>query len=526
MKRRAAIALCALCLVACQYRVARDPGVMVLNLPSDPSSLNPLTANESAVSEVLSYVMETLADRNPDTLEWRPRLAERWEISPDHLQFTYYLRRDVRWHDGVPFTADDVVYSFERIKDPQVDAAPLRVYYKDLLRAEKIDEHTVRFVYRDPYFMAVEFTAGIPIVPRHIFDDGTDFNKHPAGRRPIGTGPYRFVEWVTSRRIVLERNPEYWRTPPPIDGVVFRIIPERAVTFQALKKGEIDVYSMYPIQWARQSQGKKFLARFAKYRYFPPTMYYIGWNARRPYFTDRRVRRALTLLIDRERLVQRLMYGQAQVVSGPGFPPHPSYDASIAPWPYDPREAAQLLDQAGWIDHDGDGIRDKEGVTFRFTFLYRSGSPMGEALASILREDFLKVGIVVDGQPLEWTTYIKTIDDRSYDAVYAGWGGPVESDPYQIWHSTQTEKGSNHVGFQNAEVDRLIETARREFDPAARAALYRRFHRILHDEQPYTFLFNWPELVAIDRRFTDVRAYALGFDSFEWGVNRNVQLWQ
>lgn len=514
------------CCFSCAYRVPRDPGWLVVVMPADPSSLNILTSNDASTGAVLGYLMESLADRNPATLEWRPKLAERWDISPDHLQFTYYLRRDVQWHDGHPFTADDVIYSYARIKDPKVDAAVLRDYYKDVSRVEKLDDYTVRFVYRYPYFMAFEFTAGIPIVPKHAFDDGTDFNIHPVGRQPIGTGPYRFVEWVTSRRIVLERNPHYWATPPAVDGVIFRLIPERSVAFQALKKGEVDFIDLYPVQWARQTASPKFLARFAKYRYFPPILSYIGWNMRRPFFSDRLVRRAMTLLIDRERILARILYGQGQIVSGFAYPFHSSYDQSIAPWPYDPAEAGRLLEQAGWIDHDGDGIRDKDGIPFRFRFLYQPASRLGEPLAGILREDFRKAGIIVDAQRLEWTTYVKNINGRAYDAMLGGWGGPVESDPYQIWHSSQAAKGSNHVGFVNADADRLIETARREFNPAVRAQWYRQLHRILHEEQPYTFLYNFAELEALDRRFTNVHAYTLGFESMEWGVNRDVQLWQ
>ncbi|MBI2346754.1 MAG: peptide-binding protein [Deltaproteobacteria bacterium] len=510
----------------CQYRVPRDAGGLTIALAADPSSLNPITSNDAATGEVLSYVMETLADRDPATLAWRPKLAERWEVSPDHQTFTYHLRDGVRWHDGAPFTADDVLYSYERIMDPAVDAAVLRGYYKEILHVEKVDEATVRFTYRQPYFMAFEFTAGIPIVPKHAFDDGTDFNTHPAGRHPLGTGPYRFVEWVTSRRIVLERNPSYWRAAPAIDGVVFRIVPERTVSFQALKKGEIDFATLFPVQWARQTNNPRFLDRFTKHRYYLPTEMYLGWNIRRPYFSDRRVRQALTMLIDRERMLARTEFGEGRLISGPAYPDHPSYDRSIASWPYDPASAARLLDDAGWTDSDGDGWRDKDGIPFRFRFLYRAGSSRGDLLANVLREDLQKVGIGVDAQRLEWTTYVKTINDRAFDAMFGGWVGPVEMDQYQLWHSSQAAKGSNHVGFADPEADRLLEAARREFEPEKRAALYRQLHRILHEEQPYTFLLNPPELVAADRRFTNVRAYTLGFESLEWGVNRAVELWQ
>ena len=143
--------------------------------------------------------MDTLLDMDLATQELIPLMAEKWEVSDDKLTFTFHLRHDVKWHDGKPFTADDVIYSFNKVMDPKVDAAPLRIYYIDCAEAKKIDDYTVRFRWKQPYFKALEELGGLPIVPKHIMDDGTDFNKHPYGRNPIGTGAYKFVKWETGK---------------------------------------------------------------------------------------------------------------------------------------------------------------------------------------------------------------------------------------------------------------------------------------------------------------------------------------
>ena len=233
---------------------------------------------------------------------------------------------------------------------------------------------------------------------------------------------------------------------------------------------------------------------------------------------DKRVRRALAMLTDREAFVENLWYGLGRVVSGNFFIDTPEYDKSIEPLLFDPGAAVKLLEEAGWSDHDGDGVIDREGIPFRFEFTFSSGSTTGEQLATILQENLKKVGIEMTIRQLEWALFTQLLDDRAFDAVTLGWRLPVLADPYQVWHSSQADKGSNFVGFVNEEADRIIVDARSEFDREKRSAMYRRFHRILHEEQPYTFLFSRDSLVALDKRFENVKVYPLGPDSTEWYV--------
>jgi peptide/nickel transport system substrate-binding protein len=244
----------------------------------------------------------------------------------------------------------------------------------------------------------------------------------------------------------------------------------------------------------------------------------------KPYFKDKRVRQALTLLLNREKIAERIAYGQVKLVSGPGYPFGPGYDPSIEPYPFDPVRAKALLDAAGWVDHDGDGIRDKDGVPFRFIMLYGSGSPTGDRVGSIFREELKNVGIDMEPRPMEFSALIKLIMSREFGAVMLGWsGGLTESDNYQIFHSSQIDGGSNMIHFSNPAADELMVTIRVTLDPEKRKALEYQLHALMHDEEPYTFLYIQASLAAVDRRFTNVIAYPMGLDPTEWGYRPELR---
>jgi peptide/nickel transport system substrate-binding protein len=502
-----------------------DGDWVVRRLDAEPKTLNPITSRDFYERITNEYVYESLLDRSKKTLEIEPVLAESYTISDDHLEYTFKLKRDVKFHDGTPMTARDVEFGFERIKDPEVDAAHMRNYYRDVESIEVIDDYTVKFKCKEPYWLALEFVGGFPIMPRHLFEKG-DFNNHPNSRHPVGTGPYKFVKWETGREIVLERNDDYWGEKGHVDKIIFRIVVDDTVALQLFKRGDLDVCErLTPEQWVRQTTGAEFERKAYRLAYDHLGYYYVGWNMRRPYFSDKRVRRAMTHLIDREGIIGSLIHGLGTIVTGNFYVNGPVYDHSIEPWAHDPAEAERLLNEAGWVDHDGDGIRDKDGVKFSFEFLISSGSAYAEQLATILQEDLKKVGIEVSIRRLEWATFEQQVQDRKFEATTMGWSMEIEGDPFQVWHSSQADKGSNHVGFINAEADEIIDQGRREFDKEKRRAMYRRLHAIIHEEQPYTFFYCPQDLTLVDRRFQNVRAYnhRLAIDPKEWYVPRARQ---
>lgn len=511
---------------SCDFRVVRNPDVLTRFISSDPVTLNPVLAGDANSFLVYKYVYESLLDRDYDTLEMKPNLATRWEVSPDHLTYTFWLREDVKWQDGKPFTADDVVFTFEKIRDPKVDAAALRNYFNDVTKVESLGSYVVKFTYAKPYFKALEILTGATIIPKHIFNDGQDFNSHPANRAPIGTGPYRFGKWKTGRFISLVKNEDYWGEEPEVTGMEFDIVSDQMVAFEMLKKGALDLSPLNPIQWTRQAGIKQFGEKNNKVRYFLPNYFFIAWNERTHFFSDRRVRIAMTELIDRRSIIDKILFGQGEMITNSFYRFGRVYDNSIEPYPFDPIHAAKLLNESGWIDHDGDGVRDKNGVPFRFKLLLASGNKSGKNVGLFLTEELSKVGIKMEMVEVESATMLGLVKKREFDALSLGMATPIEEDPYQVWHSSESARGSNISSFSNKRADEIIELARTEFGPQKRRELYQEFQKIIHEEEPYTFLYTVASLLAVSKRFDDVVAHKFGVDVLEWKIGEYPALYQ
>jgi peptide/nickel transport system substrate-binding protein len=463
-----------------------------------------------------------------DEMKLKPYLAESVDISSDGLEITFRLRDDIHFSDGVPITADDVIFTYQTVIDPNVDAANVANLYIDVDRVEKIDDRTVKFYMKRPYFKALEVLSfwNIGIYPKHIyqFKDAKEFNKRVS--EPVGSGPYVFERWDVGKEIVLRRNENYWGPKPHIKKVVYKFITNPIAAVQAMRAHQIDLTIPEPDQFADLVADKEFNMEFDCLAVWYPGVpfYYIGWNEDTPFFSDPRVRLAMTLSINREQIVSKLIKEQGRIISGPFYVNGTQNDSTIEPWPYDPERAEKLLDDAGWIDRDGDGIRDKDGVPFRFKFLYTVENDTYTRLASLLKDEFAKIGVELVPDPYEWSVLLPKLSDRQFESMVVGWGGDIVEDDYPLFHSSQIGKGGyNYVGFRNAEADTLLEQIRRTIDTGQQDVLCRRLHRILHDQQPYTFLFARPYLCAVDKRFENVKIHNLGLNFLEWYVPKEKQ---
>ena len=494
---------------------------IVFHMMAEMDHLNPYTSSDASESTVNAYIFEGLLERNPETLDMEPRIAESWDICEEYLEYTFYLRDDVRFSDGEPLTAEDVVFSFETVLDPEVMAPHLRNYYADIEEVELVDDYTVRFTCSQPYFRHLIMIGGLPILPKHIYGEG-DFNDHPKNRSPVGSGPYVFHDWRTGQRVTLRRNENYWKEKPYIEERVFLIITEPNSAFQILNRQDMDVMELTPELWRHRASRSEFQQRFNRYTYYAPRYSYIGYNMRRSIFEDKRVRRAMTMLIDRKEFLEHVHYDLGQVITGNFFIKNPEYNEEIEPWPYDPDGALELLAEVGWERNDH-GFLEKDGQEFRFELIIRADSPTDEQIATVFQESLRRAGIRLRIRRLEWASLLQQVDSRDFDAVRLGWSMPPDPDPFQVWHSSQSERGSNHVGFVNEEADAIIEEARQTFDDEHRTELYRRFHEIVHEEQPYTFLFCMEVLLAVDNRFHGITIYPYGPDSREWYVPAPLQ---
>jgi peptide/nickel transport system substrate-binding protein len=235
---------------------------------------------------------------------------------------------------------------------------------------------------------------------------------------------------------------------------------------------------------------------------------------------------ALSHLVDRNRIIKDVYYGLANAVSGPLFSGSPFYDSRIEPYEFNVETAKKLLANAGWQDHDGDGVLDKNGMPFRFTLIYPNVNTTFQKMLPILKEDMAKAGIQLDILALEWSVILERVDSRSFDAVAMGWVSPIMHDPYQLWHSesAKQENSSNYINFNNPEADRLIEEIRQCFDPEKLTELYHQFHALIHQEEPYLFLFSASSLNAISKRYRNLREFPLGFSERILWVPKNEQL--
>ncbi len=496
----------------------------------EPKTLSQINVDNDIYSRWITVlnIFEPLMIYDFDEIKLRPLLAQSYEISPDGLQVTFHLRDDIHFSDGVPITADDVIFTYETIRNPKIDAANIANFYIDVNRVEKIDQRTVRFFMDRFHFKALEVLSfwDIGIYPKHIyqFDDPAQFNKRASN--PVGSGPYVFESWETGRQIVLRRNENYWGPKPPLRKVAYRFITNAVASVQALRAHQVDLVIPEPEQFADLVNDAEFNRDFACVSYYSPgtPFFYIGWNQDTPYFTDRRVRLAMTHILNRDQIVSELLKDFGQVITGPFYIKGAQNDPNIRPWPYDLQKAKQLLDEAGWRDSDGDGLRDKNGTPFRFKFLYSIDNTLYQRLAKLLKDQCAKVGIEVVADPMEWSVLLPRLSDRKFEAMVMGWGGDIVEDNYQILHSSQIgNRGANYVGFRNPQADALLEQIRRTMDEQKRDELSRQLHRIFHEEQPYTFLFARPTMRLVDRRFENIKVHPLGLNYLEWYVPKNSQ---
>ena len=426
----------------------------------------------------------------------------------DKLFFTFHLRPNIKWHDGKPLTAKDFLFSFKALKDPGVDCQSQRNYFQDCESLDAPDASTVRFTWRKLFQGAFLQSAGLSLVPEHIFayEHANDFNTNIHNKEAFGTGPYKFKEWLPKQRIVLERNENYWGLKPNFKTIYIRIISESAVRLQMLKDKKIDITGLTPPQWINDAWQADHVTPkppfgaehgLAAVKQYDAYYNYIGWNALKPELSDKRVRRALTQCINRDGILKDLLYDLGLVVSGTFFTQSPYNDPNIKPWPYDPEAAKKLFAEAGWADHDGDGFLDKDGKKLEIKIRFPAASEMGKKILIAVQSDLKKAGVACELDPIEWAVFLTKIKKHEFDAMFLGWSLGWDPDPFQLWHSSQAVVGgSNHCSFVNKEADEIIERLRKTFDTEERIKLCHRFHAILQDEQPYTFMFNSMALVA------------------------------
>jgi peptide/nickel transport system substrate-binding protein len=430
-----------------------------------------------------------------------------------------------RWRN-VEVTADDFKFYLDVVKNKETDCAALRTYLVDLDRIEVLSKYEFKVCWRKRYFLSESTTLYLSPLPRHLYHaypgpfDGKKFNDdHERNRMVVGCGPYQFVGWDKGQRITLKRFDNYYGAKfgvaPPLEFIQLEVMKHPQTQLQALLAGEIDQMSLQPDQWVLHTNTPRFAPKTGDLRKikYPARVYrYIGYNLRKPLFKDKRVRLGLTHLVNRKRIIKDVYHGLARIVTGNFFIGTPYYDKTIKPYPFSTEKARELFASAGWRDTDGDGILDKNGEKFDFTMLAPSNSPKYDKILPIIKEDMAKAGVVMRIRKVEWSVFVQMIGAKKFEACICGWGMSFESDPYQLWHSSQADakESSNFIGFKNKKADEIIEKIRVCFDLKKRIELCHQFHKLLHEEQPYTFLLSPDALLAQSARYKNVRMFPGG----------------
>ncbi len=430
----------------------------------------------------------------------------------------FHLRKGVKFHDGHEFDAGDVEFTYQTIMETE-NLSPRIPDYEPVKGLEILDKYTVKIVYKRLYSPAFG-TWGMGMLPEHLLNKAalqreaglkggdpdkftvrdSDFNRHP-----VGTGPFVFREWKSDQYIVLDRNEAYWEGAPNFKSYTFRIVPDLLTQEMEFYGGAIDNYGVQPHQAAR-------LKNDPRYQNFSGLSFgysYIGYNMRRELFKDKRVRRALGMAIDTEKIIRYVMYNQAERITGPFIKQTEYYDKSILPLPYDPEGALRLLNEAGWRKNK-DGWLEKDGKRFAFTLITNSGNDIRKSILAVAQDSWKKLGIDIKTDIVEWTVFLgKHVNTGKFDTLILGWSMGIDPDLYQIWHSSQTNNNQlNFVGFKNKEADDLIIKIRQEYDYDRQVKYCRQLHRIIADEQPYTFLYVGKWTAVLDKKIV-IKEYSV-----------------
>jgi peptide/nickel transport system substrate-binding protein len=519
---------------------------------ADAEKLNPTVTNDATASEIDFYIFEPLVDVNRVTYEVKPVIAKAPPVmSDDHLSYTFDLNENVTFSDGKPLTGEDVIFTIKTIVNPFTDAQSLRNYFADFKSVELVDgnKYKIKMTMTKPYFKTVFTIGNTLITPRHILDPDNvnakfswedlanaqktlDIEKYSEmhkfadflnsqevsrdAKYVVGSGPYKLDKWITGQSVTLSRNDNYWNIkefPNYPAKIIFKTIQDQNAAVVAAKNKETDYMTVIqPIDFVENVKDPE-QYNLKKSLVTEPSYSYIAWNNKSPLFSDKNVRWAMSYAIDRQSILNSVVYGMGTLIQSPIFIKSKYYDSDLKVIPYDPAKSKELLAAAGWKDSDGDGILDKvidgKKMDFKFTFI-NNNNPKRKKVMLIIIQNLKQLGIQADLQEYEWSVFLDKTKKHEYDACYAAWLlGVTPEDPYQIWHSSQSEgEGSNFISYNNPESDRILVENRTLFDETQRVQLLKEWQQIIYEDQPVTFLWSEPTRFLYSDRYKNTRWYA------------------
>ncbi|WP_201332816.1 peptide-binding protein [Nitratiruptor sp. YY09-18] len=496
MKRFICIALFSISLFA---------STLHLSISASPSRINPLLATDSASAEIAGWIFNGLFKYNKNG-KIVGDLAKSWKFLDNrHLLVT--LRRGVTWHDGEPFSAEDVIFTYKLITSPKI-FTPYASDFRYVKSIKALDDHKVLITYKKPYFKALQIWM-LGIVPKHILQNEKDIMTSSFNQHPIGTGPYMLKSFNVSQDITLYANPHYFEHKPHIEKIVYHFLPDPATEFLMLKSFKLDVGGLSPLQYERQI-GSKFKTHYKIYEQMSHGYTYLGFNLKRKKFQDIRVRKAIDMAIDKKLLIDLLFFSHARICTGPFMPGTFAYDPTIKPAPYDPKRAIELLKEAGYT---------KEHPLV-FEIATNSNNSLRMYAAQIIQYQLAKIGVKVTIRAMEWQAFLNTVvTPRKFDTVLLGWSLGLTPDAFSIWHSKSARLGGfNLVSYKNDQVDILIEQAEGTIDQEKLASIYKKIFDHIVQDSPYIFLYIPNAITAVNAKIKNVEPSIVGImhNEIDW----------
>ncbi|WP_128893958.1 peptide-binding protein [Longirhabdus pacifica] len=467
-------------------------GTLIVGSSGSPTLFNSLYSTDTASSDIESLIYNGLVGADT-TFATEYDLAEDVQLSEDGLTVTVKIKEGVTFHDGEALTADDVVFTYNVPKSPDY-VGERGSNFDGIDTITKIDDYTVEFKLNKKDATFVPTTLSYGILPEHILKDvpiaelgENEFNT----KSPIGTGPFKFVEWKDGEYVKVTRNDDYFEGAPYLDEVIYKLVPDANTLILQLQAGDIDYHTSVPssdietVQGWAADEGVEIISELGL------NYTYVGYNQLDERFQDKRVRQAFTHAINREEIVEFILNGRGEVAHVPESPLSWAYNPDVPTFEYDVEKAKELLKEAGWEDTDGDGIIDKDGKKMSFEIKTNQGNKAREEIAVVLQEQFKEIGVEAKPNIVEWSAFIEavTAPKWEYEVLILGWQLSTFPDQYDIFHSSQQEEGLNFTWYSNPEVDTLLEEAKQILDQDAYKEAYGDIYKGIAEDQPYTFLY-------------------------------------
>jgi len=468
------------------------------SISSSPNRINPLLATDSASSEISDWIFNGLVkfDKNANIVA---DLAKEWHFE-NNTTLIFTLRKNVLWHDGAPFSGEDVLFTYELLKSKKL-TTPYASEFKEVKSVTLLDKYRVKVVYKKPYFKALSIWM-MGILPKHLWEKEKNPMQSKLNKFAIGTGPYKMLKaFEVNKKIELIANKNYYLGKPKIEKQIFHYVGDSATNFLMLKAQKLDIGGLTPLQVNRQLDNN-FKKAFNIYEKAANSYTYLGFNLRKAPFNNPKLREAINLAINKQELIDLLFFSHGKPCYGPFMPGTAVYPKDFKAPSYNPKRAKEILASLGY---------SKERP-LRFTITTNADNQIRVNAVEIIQQQLLKVGVVAKIRVMEWQAFLNTVVmPHNFDAVVLGWGLGLIPDAYSIWHSDGDKKGGfNFVGYHNKKVDNLIIKAESEIDPKKFATIYQKIFKLIVKDNPYVFLYIPNSITAVSSKIKGVEPSVIG----------------